>query len=235
EVQGGMYSESTLIGDINAKMEGQDTIQRDLLEKEKKLEDLEMRRQLAKAAEAQVRKHRQEFQRTLSNLAGDMFLGEAILESERKINSARDTLRLIGVVAVFADKALEIFDNQRKCFGCMRPLDGGESEKEFMKRIKEFRSAEEAPAFIENKAILERHTERLRELQSLTQWDERLQREEEEFQSEYNLDDLETNVSELKSEVQNLHTDLNNLEDLSNLKKTAENMLGLETEVEQLS
>src|SRR6185312_15592582 len=91
EVQGGMYSESTLIGDINAKMEGQDTIQRDLLEKEKKLEDLEMRRQLAKAAEAQVRKHRQEFQRTLSNLAGDMFLGEAILESERKINSARDT------------------------------------------------------------------------------------------------------------------------------------------------
>ncbi|CAG8673952.1 10222_t:CDS:2, partial [Paraglomus occultum] len=91
------------------------------------------------------------------------------------------------------------------------------------------------PHFFENKAILERHTERLRELRSLTLWDERLQREEEEFQSEYNLDDLETNVSQLKSEVQNLHTDLNNLEDLSNLKKTAENMLGLEAEVEQLS
>jgi uncharacterized small protein (DUF1192 family) len=107
-------------------------------------------------------------------------------------------------------------------------------KKHFLIRMNSFEKADQREKIIEARVTFEQKAEKLRKLQLLTLWDERLRKEEEDFQSKYNLDELERNISQLKSEIHTINNELNNLDDLSNLKKTAENMIELEAELENL-
>jgi hypothetical protein len=234
EIQGEIYDKKTLIRDIDLKIQGQDELRHELRTKEKSLEDLEVCHRFARTAEAIISKNRQEFRKMLNPLAGDMLLSEAISELEREINEVQKIIRLTNALSVFAVTAMDLLGEEHTCFGCKRLFNTDEEKKHFLIRMNIFEKADQREKIIEARVTFEQKAEKLRKLQLLTLWDERLRKEEEDFQSKYNLDELERNISQLKSEIHTINNELNNLDDLSNLKKTAENMIELEAELENL-